>query len=141
MWKQPASRCKATTLSQAGSLIGSRIRTCSDLSLLFGSTNGSSLASGVVSAASACSRVFKTFLLVLCNRYDLPIAARSLGEFQEASEAPVSAAIPAEGATRKFAQRTAARRVELKMARRQRCSSFTCRKGHAHFSRLGGGPF
>jgi len=47
-------------------------------------------------------------LLVLCNRYALPIAARSLGEFQEASEAPVSVAIPAERATQKFAQRTAA---------------------------------
>jgi hypothetical protein len=34
--------------------------------------------------------------LVLCNRYSLPIAARSLGEFQEASEAPVSVAILAE---------------------------------------------
>src|SRR6516225_3673920 len=57
-------------------------------------------------------------LLVLCNRYGLPIAARSLGEFQEASEAPVSVAILAERAMPKFAQRTAARRVELKMARR-----------------------
>ena len=57
---------------------------------------------------------------MLCNRYGLPIAARSLGEFQEASEEPVSIAILAERATRKFAQRTAARRVELKMARRLR---------------------
>src|SRR5438552_4266125 len=53
-------------------------------------------------------------ILVLCNWYGLPIAARSLGEFQEASEAPVSVAILAERATPKFAQRTAARRVELK---------------------------
>src|SRR5438132_7665814 len=37
----------------------------------------------------------------------------------------------AERATRKFAQRTAARRVELKMARRLRCVSLTGRKGHA----------
>ncbi len=53
---------------------------------------------------------------MLCNRYGLPIAARSLGEFQEASEAPVSIAILAERPTPKFDQRTAARRVELKMA-------------------------
>ena len=79
--------------------------------------------------------------LVLCNRYGLPIAARSLGEFQEASEAPVSIAILAERATRKFTQRTAARRVELKMSRRLRCVSVTRRKGHAPSSRLGGGPF
>src|SRR5213595_2264003 len=79
--------------------------------------------------------------LVLCNRYGLPIAARSLGEFQEASEAPVSIAILAERATRKFAQRTAARRVELKMARCLRCSSITGRGGHAPSSRLGGVPF
>src|SRR5260370_40833915 len=50
-------------------------------------------------------------MLVLCNRYGFTIAARSLGEFQGASEAPVFAAILAEGAPRKFAQRTAARRV------------------------------
>jgi hypothetical protein len=81
------------------------------------------------------------FHLVLCNRYGLPTAARSLGEFQEASEAPVSMAILAERATRKFAQRTAARRVELKMARRLRCSSITGRGGHAPSSRLRGGPF
>src|SRR5882724_912391 len=79
--------------------------------------------------------------LVLCNRYGLPIAAGSLGEFQEVSEAPVSIAILANRATRKFAQRTAARRVELKMARRPRCVSLTGRKGHALSSRLGGGPF
>jgi hypothetical protein len=79
--------------------------------------------------------------LVLCNRYGLPIAARSLGEFQEASEAPVYVAILAERVTRKFAQRTAARRVELKMARRLRCVSVAGRKGHAPSSRLGGGPF
>src|SRR5436190_14669883 len=78
---------------------------------------------------------------VLCNRYGLPIAARSLGEFQEASEVPVSFAILAERVTQKFAQRTAARRVELKMARRLRCLSVTGRKGHAPSSRLGGGPF
>jgi hypothetical protein len=71
--------------------------------------------------------------LVLYNRYGLPIAARSLGEFQEASDAPVSVAIPAERATRKFAQRTAARRVELKTARRLRCISLTGRKEHARF--------
>src|SRR5436853_1874686 len=81
------------------------------------------------------------FHLVLCNRYGLPIAARSLGEFQEASEAPVSIAILAERATPKFDQRTAARRVELKMSRRLRCVSVTGRKGHAPSSRLGGGPF
>jgi plasmid stabilization system protein ParE len=34
-------------------------------------------------------------LLVLCNRYGLPIAARSLGEFQEASEAPAPKAFGA----------------------------------------------
>ena len=78
---------------------------------------------------------------MLCNRYGLPIAARSLGEFQEASEAPVSVAILAEGVTRKFAQRTAARRVELKMARRLRCVSVAGREEHALSSRLGGGPF
>src|SRR5262249_55234790 len=81
------------------------------------------------------------FHLVLCNRYGLAIAARSLGEFQEASEAPVSIAILAERATPKFAQRTAARRVELKMARRLRCVSVTGPKGHALWSRLGGGAF
>src|SRR5947209_19480423 len=80
-------------------------------------------------------------LLVLCNRYGLPIAARSVGEFQEASEAPVFIAILAERATPKFDQRTAARRVELKMARRLRCVSVTARKGHAPSSRLGGGPY
>jgi hypothetical protein len=67
------------------------------------------------------------------------MAARSLGEFQGASEAPVSAAILVERATRKFAQRTAARRVELKMTRRLRCFSVTGRKVHAPSSRLGGG--
>src|SRR5262245_53913644 len=54
-------------------------------------------------------------MLVLCNRYGLPMAARTLGEFQGASEAPVCVVILAERATRKFAKRTAARRVELKM--------------------------
>src|SRR5436853_6045676 len=81
------------------------------------------------------------FHLVLCNRYGLPIAARSLGEFQEASEPPVSFAILAERATRKFAQRTAAWKVELKMARRLRCSSVAGQKGHVSSSRLRGGPF
>src|SRR5881394_2983852 len=53
--------------------------------------------------------------LVLCNRYGLPIAARSLGEFQEASKAlPRKRSGLAERVTPKFAQRTAARRVELK---------------------------
>jgi len=66
---------------------------------------------------------------------------RSLGEFQGASEAPVSIATLAEWGTRKFAQRTAARRVELKMVRRLRCVSVAGRKGHARSSRLGGGPF
>jgi hypothetical protein len=81
-------------------------------------------------------------LLVLCNRYGLPIAARSLGEFQEASEAlPRKHSGLAKRATPKFAQRTAARRVELKMARRLRCASVTGRKGHAPLSRLGGVPF
>ena len=46
---------------------------------------------------------------MLCNRYDFIIATRSLGEFGGASEAPASAAILAEGAPRKFAQRTEAR--------------------------------
>jgi len=64
-----------------------------------------------------------------------------LGEFQEASEAPVFIAILAERSTPKFDQRTAARRVELKMARRLRCVSVTGRKGHDISSRLGGGPF
>ena len=49
---------------------------------------------------------------MLCNRYGLAIAARGLGEFQGASEAPVSVVILVERATPKFAQRTAARRVE-----------------------------
>jgi hypothetical protein len=71
----------------------------------------------------------------------LPIAAKSFGEFQEASEAPESFAILAEQATRKFAQKIAARRVELKMARRLRCASVTGREGHAPSSRVGGGPF
>ena len=79
--------------------------------------------------------------LVLGNRYGLPIAARSFGEFQETSEAPVCVAILGERATPKFDQRTAARRVELKMARRLRCVSVTGRRGHAPSSRLGGGPF
>src|SRR6266550_5078400 len=79
--------------------------------------------------------------LVLCNRYGLPIAARSVGEFQGASEAPVSFVILAERATRKFVQRTAARRVEFKMARRLRCISLTGRKDMLASSRLGGGPF
>ncbi len=96
--------------------------------------------------------------LLLCNRYALPIAARSLGELQGGSETPVSIAIQAEQATRKFAQRTAARRVELKMSRRLRCLSVTGNaspvrtpdglvlrrartKGHAHSARLGGGTF
>ena len=78
---------------------------------------------------------------MLCNRYGLTIAARSLDEFQEANEVPVSFVILAKRATRKFAQRAAARRVELKMARRPRCGSVTGRKGHVPFSRLGGGPF
>jgi len=69
------------------------------------------------------------------------MAARSLGEFQEASEAPVSAPLQVERATRKFAERTAARRVELKMAWRLRCFSVTGRKGYAPSSRLGGRPF
>src|SRR5437762_14200853 len=79
--------------------------------------------------------------LVLCNRYGLPMAARSLGEFQGASEAPVSHVILVERATRKFAQRTAARRVELKMGLRLRCFSVTGRKEHAPSSRLGAGHF
>jgi len=66
---------------------------------------------------------------VLCNRYGFTIATRSLGEFGGASEAPASAAMLAEGATRKFAQGTAARRVELKMDRRRRCYSVAGRKG------------
>jgi len=71
----------------------------------------------------------------------LPIAAKSLGEFQGASEAPVSIAILAERATPKFAQTVAARTVELKMARRLRCFSVAGRKGHTRSSRLGDGPF
>ena len=79
--------------------------------------------------------------LALCNRYGLPMAARSLGEGQETSEAPVSSAILAKRVTLTFAQRTAARRVELKMVRHLRCVSVTGRKGHASSSRLGGRPF
>jgi len=78
---------------------------------------------------------------MLCNRYSLPIAAKSFGEFQEASEAPVSFAIPAEQATWKFAQKIVARRVELKMTRRLRCASVTGREGHGPSLRIGGGPF
>src|SRR6185295_6974829 len=88
-----------------------------------------------------CEGIVPTGRLVLCNRYDSPIAARILGEFQEASEAPVSTAILVERATRKFAQRTAARRVELKMVRRLRCFSVAGRRQPASSSRLGGGPF
>src|SRR5947207_10911118 len=51
------------------------------------------------------------------------------GEFVGASEAPASAVTLAEGGTRKFAQGTAARRVELKMDRRRRCFSVAGRKG------------
>ncbi len=80
-------------------------------------------------------------LLVLCNQYGLPIIARSFGEFQEASEALPRKLWLAERAMRKFAQRTAARRVELKVAQRLRCVSVTGRKGHAPSYRLGGGPF
>jgi len=71
----------------------------------------------------------------------LPIAARTLGKFEGASEAPVSVVILAERATRKFAKKTAAGRVELKMVRRLRSSSVIGPKGHAPSSRLGGGPF
>jgi hypothetical protein len=78
---------------------------------------------------------------MLCNRYGLPTGAKSFGEFQEASEAPVSFAIPADQATWKFAQKIATRRVELKMTRRLRCASVTGREGHALSLRLGGGPF
>ena len=47
---------------------------------------------------------------VLCNRYGLPIAVTTLGEFQRASEALVSVVILAErDFSRKFAQRTEAR--------------------------------
>src|SRR5436305_12422128 len=53
--------------------------------------------------------------LVLCNRYGLPIAARSLGEFQGASEEPETIAILVERATRKFVHRNSVRRVELRM--------------------------
>ena len=66
---------------------------------------------------------------MLCNRYGFTIATRSLGEFGGATEAPASPAMLAEGATRKFAQGTAARRVELKMDRRRRCFSVAGRKG------------
>ena len=69
------------------------------------------------------------------------MASRSLGEYQEASEAPVSVAIQVERATPKFDQRAAARRVELKMARRLRCFSVAGLNGHALASRLGGKPF
>src|SRR5215472_17792246 len=74
------------------------------------------------------------FHLVLCDRYGLAIAARSLGEFQEATKAPVPVTILAERPRPKFAQRAAARRVELKMARCLRCLSVIPRprdKGHA----------
>src|SRR5262249_42899072 len=83
----------------------------------------------------------KTFL-VLCTRYGLIMAARSLGEFQGGSEAlPRKHSGLVERAPRKFAQRTGAGRVELKMARRLLCVSVTGRKGHAPSSRLGSGPF
>src|SRR5437868_9174424 len=79
--------------------------------------------------------------LVLCNRYGLPIAARSLGEFQGASEAPVSFVILAEqvflGNSPKEPRPGG---LNLKMARRPRCVSVTgCAspartKGHACFA-------
>ena len=91
---------------------------------------------------------FVTHGLVLCNRYGFPIAARSLCEFEEASEVlPRKRSGLAERATRKFGQRTSARRVELKMACRLRCVSLTGyasparTKAHAPSTRLGGGPF
>jgi len=54
---------------------------------------------------------------------------KSTGEFQGASEAPAPKAFGAvhERATQKAAQRTTARRVELKMVRRLRCPSITGR--------------
>jgi hypothetical protein len=64
-----------------------------------------------------------------------------LREFQGVSEAPVSIAILAERETQKFAQKAAARRIELKMARRLRCISVTGHKRHASSLRLGDRPF
>ncbi len=48
-------------------------------------------------------RAAATEKLVLCNRSGLTIAARSLGQLQGASEAPVSIAILVERATRQLA--------------------------------------
>jgi hypothetical protein len=77
----------------------------------------------------------------LGNWYGLSIATKSFSEFQGVCDVPVSFAILVEQATRKFAERAAARRVELKMARRRRCFSVTGRPGHVPSSRLGGGHF
>lgn len=68
-------------------------------------------------------------------------AAWGLGAGQGASEAPVSVRIPVERATLAGTQKTAARRVALKTARRLRCSSVAMRNGIAPSSRLGGGLF
>ncbi len=68
-------------------------------------------------------------------------AAWVLGVGQGASEAPISGEILAERATPAGAQRTAARRVALKTARRLRCSSVAMDNGIAPSSRLGGGLF
>ena len=68
-------------------------------------------------------------------------AAWGLGAGQGASEAPVSVRILVERATLAGTQKTAARRVALKTARRLRCSSVAMRNGIAPSSRLAAGCF
>ena len=68
-------------------------------------------------------------------------AGGNFGVFQGASEAAVSVAILPELATQKNAKSPPARRVAMKMARRQRCSSVAIHNGIVPSSRLGGGPF
>ena len=66
--------------------------------------------------------------------------AWGLGAGQGASEAPVSVRILVERATPAGTQKTAARRVALKTARRLRCSSLAMRNGIA-LSALAAGCF
>ena len=67
-------------------------------------------------------------------------AAWGLGAGQGASEAPVSVRILVERATPAGTQKTAARRVALKTARRLRCSSVAVRNGIAPWRREGDHP-
>ena len=86
---------------------------------------------------------------MLCNRYGLPIAARSLGEFQEASEAPVSIAILAERATPNSTKELRPGRLSSKWpaakARRGSMSFTTCDRdatqAPGHFNSTIGKPF